>query len=73
MIIVIVHHWCKSDMIGAGRQRIDKAANEMTSAPGFRFRYRIDQRLGQSEHADRVGSGGRFRQVSRWPPGREFE
>jgi hypothetical protein len=42
MIIVIVLHWCKLDMTEAGRQRIDKAANEMPSAPGFRFRYRIE-------------------------------
>jgi heme-degrading monooxygenase HmoA len=41
MIVVIVHHWCKPDMVDAARRRVDENGDSSAAAPGFLFRYRL--------------------------------
>jgi heme-degrading monooxygenase HmoA len=43
MIIVVVHHWCKPDMVDAARRRVDENGDLAASAPGFLFRYRLER------------------------------
>lgn len=43
MIVVIVHHWCKPDMVEAARERIDRNGDSMAQAPGFLFRCRMER------------------------------
>lgn len=43
MIIVIVHHWCKPDMVEAARTRIAGNAELAAAQPGFLFRYRLER------------------------------
>ena len=43
MIIVIVHHWCKPDMVDAARARVDQNGDLAAKQPGFLFRYRLDR------------------------------
>ena len=43
MIIVIVHHWCKPEMIDKARRRIDANGDSSSEAPGFLFRYRLEK------------------------------
>ncbi len=41
MILVIVHHWCKADMVEAAQKRVDENGDSSAQAPGFLFRYRL--------------------------------
>lgn len=43
MIIVIVHHWCKDDMVEIARKRIDENGVSSAAASGFLFRYRMER------------------------------
>lgn len=43
MIIVIVHHWCKPDMVEVARRRIDENGDLAATAPGMLFRYRLER------------------------------
>jgi heme-degrading monooxygenase HmoA len=42
MVIVILHHWVMPDKMAQARVRIDENGDAMAAAPGFRFRYRIE-------------------------------
>jgi quinol monooxygenase YgiN len=42
MYIVVVHHWCKPDMVEAARKRIDTNGAAMAKAPGFHYRCRME-------------------------------
>ncbi len=41
MIVVIVHHWCKPEMVDAALARVDENGDSAAVAPGFLFRYRL--------------------------------
>lgn len=43
MYVVIVHHWCKPDMVEQARKRIDGNGDAMSRCPGFITRYRIEK------------------------------
>lgn len=43
MFVVIVHHWCKPDMVDAARTRIDGNGDAMAASAGFLFRYRLER------------------------------
>jgi len=43
MYVVIVHHWCKPDMVEQARQRIDTNGDAMSRCPGFITRHRIEK------------------------------
>ena len=43
MIIVVVHHWCKPDLVDAARRRVDENGDLAAAAPGFLFRYRLER------------------------------
>jgi heme-degrading monooxygenase HmoA len=42
MFVRIARHWCKPGQIDAGRDFIDRQGSAQASAPGFRFRYRLE-------------------------------
>lgn len=43
MIVVIVHLWCKPDMVDAARARVDENGASAAAAAGFLFRYRLER------------------------------
>ena len=43
MYVVIVHHWCKRDMVEQALQRIDGNGDAMSRCPGFITRYRMEK------------------------------
>lgn len=43
MYVVIVHHWCKPDMVEQARKRIDSNGDAMSRCSGFITRYRIEK------------------------------
>jgi heme-degrading monooxygenase HmoA len=42
MFVVVSHHHCKSGQADVARQRVDKNGAQMSSEPGFLYRYRIE-------------------------------
>ena len=46
MFIRIVHHWAKPGQTEAGRKFIDANGDQMNSAPGFKYRYRLEPPAG---------------------------
>ncbi|HWE76073.1 MAG TPA: hypothetical protein VG328_23130 [Stellaceae bacterium] len=42
MFIVVSHHHCKPGQNAAAAERVDKNGVGMSSEPGFRYRYRIE-------------------------------
>jgi heme-degrading monooxygenase HmoA len=43
MYVVIVHHWCKPDMVEQARMRIDSNGEAMSRCKGFIARYRMEK------------------------------
>ena len=48
MFIRLANHWCKPGQIEAGQKFIDRQGEIMKTAPGFKFRYRMDDVAGRS-------------------------
>ncbi|MER9234602.1 hypothetical protein NKI56_21305 [Mesorhizobium sp. M0622] len=42
MFVRIVHHWCKPEHIENGRRHIDGVGTAAACAPGFLFRFRME-------------------------------
>ncbi len=42
MFVRVARHWCKPGKIDAGRDFIDRQGSAQASAPGFKFRYRLE-------------------------------
>lgn len=48
MFIRIARHWCKPNQTEAGKAFIDQQGAVQSSAPGFKFRYRLEPPAGPS-------------------------
>ena len=44
MFVRIVHHWCKPGQVQAGREFMDNVGRSTAAAPGFVYRYRLEDR-----------------------------
>jgi heme-degrading monooxygenase HmoA len=42
MFVVVSHHHCKPGQTDVARERVDKNGAQMSSEPGFLYRYRIE-------------------------------